>query len=80
MERVVPAPICRPHPTPAVAIQLGADHDPSASRAMTIPEPALPEKTNPALRIVKTAKPIRQLYRTQKRQAYLWHVEVRLWG
>ena len=56
-----PAPICRPHPTPAVAIQLGADHDPSASRAMTIPEPALPEKTNPALRIVNTARPNYQL-------------------
>jgi hypothetical protein len=53
----VPAPICRPHPTPAVAIQLGADHDPSGSRAITIPEPALPEKTNPALRIVNTARP-----------------------
>ena len=52
-----PAPICRPHPTPAVAIQLGALQLPSGRRAMTSPEPALPEKTNPALRMVNTARP-----------------------
>lgn len=52
-----PAPICRPHPTPAVAMQLGADQLPSGRRAMTMPEPAFPEKTNPALRMVNTARP-----------------------
>ena len=53
----VPAPICNPHPTPAVAMQLGADQLPSGRRATTSPEPALPEKTKPALRMVKTARP-----------------------
>jgi hypothetical protein len=52
-----PAPICSPHPTPAVAMQDGADQDPSGRRAMTIPDPALPENTNPALRMVNTARP-----------------------
>ena len=74
----VPAPICRPHPTPAVAIQLGADHDPSGSLAITIPEPALPEKTNPALRIVNTAKPDCQLEDEGSIVAYPWLAEVQL--
>ena len=54
---VMSAPICRPQPTPPVAIQDGADQEPSGRRAMTRPEPALPEKTNPALRTEKIARP-----------------------
>ena len=42
---------------PPVAMHDGADQDPSGSRAMTRPEPALPEKTNPALMTWKTARP-----------------------
>jgi hypothetical protein len=45
---VMSAPICKPHPTPPVAMHDGADHDPSARREMTRPDPALPEKTKPA--------------------------------
>ena len=44
---VTSAPIWRPHPTPPVAIQDGADQEPSGSLAITIPEPAFPEKTKP---------------------------------
>ena len=36
----------------------GADQEPSGSRAMTSPEPALPEKTNPAFKTENTASPI----------------------
>jgi hypothetical protein len=54
---VISAPICKPQPTPPVAIQEGADHEPSGSRATTRPEPALPEKTKPALMTWKTARP-----------------------
>lgn len=50
------APICKPNPTPPVAMQLGADHVPSSSRAITIPLPNFPDQTKPALRIVKIAK------------------------
>lgn len=38
-----------PKPTPPVAMHDGADQDPSGRRAMTIPEPAFPLHTNPAL-------------------------------
>ena len=54
---VMSAPIWRPQPTPPVAMHDGADHEPSGSRAMTSPEPALPEKTKPALRTEKIARP-----------------------
>jgi hypothetical protein len=57
MQFSLPAPICNPHPTPAVATQLGADQLPSDNLAITIPLPALPLNTNPALRIVKIANP-----------------------
>lgn len=40
-------------------MQLGALQLPSGRRATTIPEPAFPEKTNPALTMVKTAIPNR---------------------
>lgn len=35
----------------------GADHEPSGKRDITRPEPAFPEKTKPALRTWKTARP-----------------------
>ena len=54
---VMSAPACRPQPTPPVAMHDGADHEPSGMRAMTSPEPALPEKTKPALRTEKIARP-----------------------
>ncbi len=54
---VISAPICRPQPTPPVAMHDGADHEPSGKREMTRPEPAFPEKTKPALRTWKTARP-----------------------
>lgn len=54
---VMSAPIWRPQPRPPVAMHEGADQEPSGRRAMTRPEPALPEKTNPAFRIWKTARP-----------------------
>lgn len=54
---VMSAPIWSPHPTPPVAMHDGADQDPSGMRAMTMPEPALPEKTKPALRTEKMARP-----------------------
>ena len=38
-------------------MQLGADQLPSGSLAMTRPDPAFPEKTKPALTMVKTANP-----------------------
>lgn len=38
-------------------MQEGADHEPSGRRAMTIPEPAFPEKTNPALMTWNMARP-----------------------
>lgn len=59
---VISAPICKPQPTPPVAIHDGADHEPSGRRAMTRPDPALPEKTKPALSTAKTARPAK--YRT----------------
>lgn len=40
-----------------VAINEGALHDPSASRAITTPDPAFPDHTNPALSTVKMANP-----------------------
>ena len=52
------APIWNPKPTPAVTTQLGADHDPSGSRATTTPLPALPDHTNPALKTVNIARPL----------------------
>lgn len=55
---VMSAPICRPQPTPPVAMHDGADHEPSGSRAMTIPEPALPENTKPAFTTEKMARPV----------------------
>lgn len=55
---VISAPIWRPQPIPAVPMHEGADHEPSGRREMTIPEPALPEKTKPALRTWKIARPI----------------------
>lgn len=42
-------------------MQLGALQLPSGRRATTIPEPALPLNTKPALRMVKTARPLCQL-------------------
>ena len=54
---VMSAPIWSPQPTPPVAMHDGADHEPSGSRAMTSPEPALPEKTNPALSTENIARP-----------------------
>lgn len=54
---VMSAPIWSPHPRPPVAMQEGADQDPSGRRAMTIPDPALPENTKPALRTWNTARP-----------------------
>ncbi len=56
---VMSAPICRPQPTPPVAMHEGADHEPSGSRAMTMPDPALPENTKPALSTEKIARPAR---------------------
>jgi hypothetical protein len=44
---VTSAPIWRPQPTPPVAMQDGADQEPSGSLAITIPEPAFPENTKP---------------------------------
>jgi hypothetical protein len=55
---VISAPIWRPHPIPPVAMQEGADQDPSGSRAMTMPEPAIPENTKPALTTLKMARPV----------------------
>lgn len=43
------APICNPNPTPPVPMQDGADQLPSGKRAITIPEPILPDQTKPAL-------------------------------
>ena len=90
---VMSAPIWRPQPTPPVAIQDGADHDPSGRRAMTRPEPALPEKTKPALITEKTARPAKMVMRPHctrardGRQQKAWHrnahlllAEVQLWG
>jgi hypothetical protein len=57
---VISAPIWRPQPSPPVAMHDGADQEPSGRRAMTRPEPALPEKTNPAFRTWKTARPVDQ--------------------
>jgi hypothetical protein len=54
---VISAPIWSPQPRPPVAMHEGADHEPSGRRAMTRPEPALPEKTNPAFKTWKTASP-----------------------
>ena len=54
---VMSAPIWRPQPRPPVAMQEGADHDPSGRRAITSPDPAFPEKTKPALRTWKMARP-----------------------
>ena len=54
---VMSAPIWRPHPRPPVAMQDGADQEPSGSRAITSPEPAFPLNTNPALRTWKMARP-----------------------
>ena len=54
---VMSAPIWRPHPRPPVAMHEGADQEPSGRRAMTRPEPALPENTKPALMTWKTARP-----------------------
>lgn len=54
---VMSAPIWRPHPKPPVAMHEGADHEPSGSRAMTMPDPALPEKTKPAFSTWKIARP-----------------------
>src|SRR5258706_14093019 len=51
---VTSAPIWKPHPTPPVAIQEGADQEPSGSLAITIPEPACPEKTKPVANVVST--------------------------
>lgn len=50
-------PICPPKPPPIVPIAEGADHDPSARRATTTPEPnrAVPRK--PALKTVRIARP-----------------------
>ncbi|KAH3659479.1 hypothetical protein OGATHE_005524 [Ogataea polymorpha] len=55
---VTSAPTCPPTPAPAVTIAEGADHEPSGNLATTTPEPALPEKRNPAFRIVITANPL----------------------
>ena len=54
---VMSAPICSPHPSPPVAMQDGADHEPSGNRAITSPDPAFPENTNPALMTWNTANP-----------------------
>lgn len=50
-------PICPPKPPPMVPMAVGADHDPSARRATTTPEPnrAVPRK--PALKTVRIARP-----------------------
>ena len=50
-------PICPPKPPPIVPMAEGADHDPSASLATTMPEPkrAVPKK--PALKTVRMARP-----------------------
>lgn len=56
---VMSAPIWRPQPSPPVAMQEGADHEPSGSRAMTRPEPAFPLNMKPALSTWKTARPTR---------------------
>lgn len=52
-------PICPPKPPPAVPIADGADHEPSASRATTIPDPNRAEPRKPALNWVITARPCR---------------------
>ena len=38
-------------------MQDGADHEPSGNRAITSPDPAFPENTNPALMTWNTANP-----------------------
>ena len=66
-------------------MQLGADHEPSGRRAMTIPEPALPEKTNPALMTWKMASPDEawgeksEWWEEAKDKSYLSHVAERAW-
>lgn len=42
-----------------MAMQEGADQEPSGRRAMTMPDPAFPEKTKPALITWKTARPVK---------------------
>jgi hypothetical protein len=50
-------PIWPPTPAPTVPTAEGADHEPSARRATTMPEPKRPEPTKPALRTVRMARP-----------------------
>jgi len=53
----ISAPAINPAPTPAVPIADGADHDPSASRAITNPDPALIENKKPAYEPTGAAEP-----------------------
>ena len=57
-------PICPPKPPPAVPIADGADHEPSASRAIMIPDPNRAEPRKPALNWVITARPWRSRQHT----------------
>ena len=68
---VMSAPIWRPQPMPPVAMQEGADHEPSGRRAMTMPEPALPEKTKPALTTEKMARPVARRFKRERGER--WH-------
>lgn len=54
---VISAPSWPPMPNPAVPMALGLDQVSSGSFAMTIPVPARALNRNPALKIVKIAKP-----------------------
>lgn len=62
------APIWSPNPTPPVAMQDGADQVPSGRRAITIPDPALPDQTKPAFKTVKMAR-LRVGFRVQDRES-----------
>lgn len=50
-------PICPPKPPPIVPMAEGADHDPSARRATTTPEPKRAVPRKPALKTVRIASP-----------------------
>ena len=50
-------PICPPKPPPIVPMAEGADHEPSASLATTMPEPKRAVPRKPALKTVRMARP-----------------------
>jgi hypothetical protein len=50
-------PIWPPKPPPTVPMAEGADHEPSARRATTTPEPKRAVPRKPALKTVRIARP-----------------------